>query len=66
MTDKAKNLTEQQVDEICREFAFGRTVENISAIEQLPVNDIKSILTDNADKVRQLKQFYKAMDMEVL
>lgn len=66
MTEKAKDLTEDQINMICREFAFGRTVENISVIEQLPAEKIKQILTDNAEKVRQLRQFFKAMGMEVL
>ena len=61
-----KNLTEPQKNEICKAFVYGRTTEDIAAVEKLPVEDVKQLLSDNAEKVRQLRQFFKAMGMEVL
>jgi DNA-directed RNA polymerase specialized sigma24 family protein len=56
-----KNLTEPQINEICKAFVYGRTVEDIAAIEELPVEDVKQLLSDNAEKVQELKTFYKSM-----
>jgi hypothetical protein len=56
-----KNLTEPQVNEICKAFVYGRTIEDIASIEQLPVTDVAQLLKDNAEKVQQLKTFYKSM-----
>lgn len=56
-----KNLTEPQINEICKAFVYGRTVEDIASIEQLPVTDVAQLLKDNAEKVQQLKTFYKSM-----
>ncbi len=61
MTDKTKNLTEPQINEICKAFVYGRTIEDISAVEGLPVEDVKQLLSDNAEKVQELRQFYKSM-----
>ena len=56
-----KNLTEPQINEICKAFVYGRTIEDIASIEQLPVTDVAQLLKDNAEKVQQLKTFYKSM-----
>lgn len=56
-----KNLTEPQTNEICKAFVYGRTIEDIAAVEELPVEDVKQLLSDNAEKVQQLKTFYKSM-----
>jgi DNA-directed RNA polymerase specialized sigma24 family protein len=56
-----KNLTEPQINEICKAFVYGRTVEDIAAVEELPVEDVKQLLSDNAEKVQELKTFYKSM-----
>jgi hypothetical protein len=56
-----KNLTEPQINEICKAFVYGRTVEGIASIEQLPFTDVAQLLKDNAEKVQQLKTFYKSM-----
>lgn len=56
-----KNLTEPQINEICKAFVYGRTIEDIAAVEELPVEDIKQLLSDNAEKVQELKTFYKSM-----
>jgi hypothetical protein len=56
-----KNLTEPQINEICKAFVYGRTVEDIASIEQLPVTDVAQLLKDNAEKVQELKTFYKSM-----
>ena len=56
-----KNLTEPQINEICKAFVYGRTIEDIANIEQLPVTDVAQLLKDNAEKVQQLKTFYKSM-----
>ena len=54
-------LTEPQINEICKAFVYGRTVEDIASIEQLPVTDVAQLLKDNAEKVQELKTFYKSM-----
>lgn len=56
-----KNLTEPQINEICKAFVYGRTIEDIANIEQLPVTDVAQLLKDNAEKVQELKTFYKSM-----
>lgn len=56
-----KTLTEPQINEICKAFVYGRTVEDIASIEQLPVTDVAQLLKDNAEKVQELKTFYKSM-----
>lgn len=56
-----KNLTEPQTNEICKAFVYGRTIEDIAAVEELPVDDVKQLLSDNAEKVQELKTFYKSM-----
>lgn len=61
MSDKAKNLSEPQINEICKAFVYGRTVEDIAEIEELSVEDIKIILADNEDTIKNLKTFYKSM-----
>lgn len=54
-------LTEPQINEICKAFVYGRTIEDIAAVEELPIEDVKQLLSDNAEKVQQLKTFYKSM-----
>jgi DNA-directed RNA polymerase specialized sigma24 family protein len=56
-----KNLTEPQINEICKAFVYGRTIEDIAAVEELSVEDVKQLLSDNAEKVQELKTFYKSM-----
>lgn len=56
-----KNLTEPQINEICKAFVYGRTIEDIAAVEELPIEDVKQLLSDNAEKVQELRQFYKSM-----
>lgn len=56
-----KTLSEPQVNEICKAFVYGRTIEDIAAVEELPVEDVKQILGDNTEKVQELRQFYKSM-----
>ena len=56
-----KKLTEPQINEICKAFVYGRTIEDIASIEQLPVTDVAQLLKDNAEKVQELKTFYKSM-----
>jgi DNA-directed RNA polymerase specialized sigma24 family protein len=56
-----KNLTEPQINEICKAFVYGRTIEDIAAVEELPVEDVKQLISDNAEKVQELRQFYKSM-----
>jgi DNA-directed RNA polymerase specialized sigma24 family protein len=56
-----KALSEPQVNEICKAFVYGRTIEDIAAVEELPVEDVKQLLSDNAEKVQELRQFYKSM-----
>ena len=56
-----KNLTEPQINEICKAFVYGRTIEDIASVEQLPVTDVAQLLKDNAEKVQELKTFYKSM-----
>ena len=56
-----KNLTEPQINEICKAFVYGRTIEDIAAVEELPIEDVKQLLSDNAKKVQELRQFYKSM-----
>lgn len=56
-----KTLTEPQINEICKAFVYGRTIEDIAAVEELPVEDVKQLLSDNAEKVQELKTFYKSM-----
>ena len=56
-----KNFTEPQINEICKAFVYGRTFEDIAAVEELPVEDVKQLLSDNAEKVQELKTFYKSM-----
>lgn len=56
-----KNLTEPQINEICKAFVYGRTAEDIAAVEKLPVEDVKQLLSNNAEKVQELRQFYKSM-----
>ena len=56
-----KNLTEPQINEICKAFVYRRTIEDIAAVEELPVEDVKQLLSDNAEKVQELKTFYKSM-----
>ena len=56
-----KTLSEPQVNEICKAFVYGRTIEDIAAVEELPVEDVKQILSNNAEKVQELRQFYKSM-----
>ena len=56
-----KKLAEPQINEICKAFVYGRTIEDIAAVEKLPVEDVKQLLSDNAEKVQELKTFYKSM-----
>ena len=56
-----KNLTEPQINEICKAFVYGRTIEDIAAVEELSVEDVKQLLSDNTEKVQELRQFYKSM-----
>lgn len=56
-----KILSEPQVNEICKAFVYGRTIEDIAAVEELPVEDVKQLLSNNAEKVQELRQFYKSM-----
>ena len=56
-----KHLTEPQINEICKAFVYGRTIEDIAAVEELAVEDVKQLLSDNAEKVQELKTFYKSM-----
>jgi hypothetical protein len=56
-----KKLTEPQINEICKAFVYGRTIEDIAAVEELPVEDVAQLLSDNAEKVQELKTFYKSM-----
>jgi DNA-directed RNA polymerase specialized sigma24 family protein len=56
-----KNLAEPQINEICKAFVYGRTIEDIAAVEELPVEDVKQLLSDNTEKVQELKTFYKSM-----
>ena len=56
-----KTLSEPQVNEICKAFVYGRTIEDIAAVEELSVEDVKQLLSDNAEKVQELRQFYKSM-----
>lgn len=61
MSEKIKNLTEPQINEICKAFVYGRTVEDIAEIEELSVEDVKQLLADNEDTIKNLKTFYKTM-----
>lgn len=56
-----KALSEPQVNEICKAAVYGRTIEDIAAVEELPVEDVKQLLSDNAEKVQELRQYYKSM-----
>lgn len=56
-----KNLTEPQINEICKAFVNGHTTADIAVIEDIPEKDVKQILKDNNEKVQQLKTFYKSM-----
>lgn len=56
-----KALSEPQVNEICKAFVYGRTIEDIAAVEKLPVENVKQLLSDNTEKVQELRQFYKSM-----
>lgn len=56
-----KKFTEPQINEICKAFVYGRTIEDIAAVEELSVEDVKQLLSDNAEKVQELKTFYKSM-----
>lgn len=55
------NLSEPQINEICKAFVYGRTAEDIASVEELPVEDVKQLLKDNAEKVQELKTFFKSM-----
>jgi hypothetical protein len=54
-------ISEPQINEICKAFVYGRTIEDIAAVEELPVTDVAQLLKDNAEKVQELKTFYKSM-----
>ena len=56
-----KTMSEEQINDICKAFVYGRTIEDIAAVEELPVEDVKQLLSDNTEKVQELKTFYKSM-----
>lgn len=56
-----ETMSEEQINDICKAFVQGSTIEDIASIEQLPVTDVAQLLKDNAEKVQQLKTFYKSM-----
>ena len=56
-----KTMSEEQINDICKAFVQGSTIEDIASIEELSVEDVKQLLSDNAEKVQELKTFYKSM-----
>lgn len=54
-------VTENQMNEICKAFVCGKTIECISEVEQIPFEQVKQILKDNSERVQELKSFYKTM-----
>jgi hypothetical protein len=61
MSDKAKALTEPQINEICKAFVYGRTAADIAMIEELPEEDVMQILKDNNETVQALNTYYKTI-----
>ena len=57
------DISDDIVNNICKSFAMGWTIEHIANIEQLPIDEVKQVLNDNADRVKELKIFYKAMEV---
>lgn len=58
-------MSDLQINELCRAFVCGATIETIAEVENMSVEDVKTILTDNTDTVQELKKFYKTMEAEV-
>ena len=56
-----KNLTESQINEICKAFVYGRTIVDIASIEHIPATDVAQLIKDNSEKVQELKTYYKSM-----
>ena len=56
-----KNLSEPQINEICKAFVYGRTIEDIAIIEHIPATEVAQIIKDNSEKVHELKVYYKSM-----
>ena len=58
-------MNDCQISEICKAFVYGETIERISEVEGYSVDEVKQVLTDNAELIQELKQFYKTMGVEV-
>lgn len=54
-------MSENQTNELCKAFVLGKTIEDISVIEEIPVEQVRQILNDNPEKIQELKQFYKTL-----
>lgn len=61
MSNKANNLSEPQINEICKAFVYGRTAKDIAEIEELSEEDVMQILKDNSKTVQTLNTYYKTM-----
>lgn len=56
-----KNLTEPQINEICKAFVYGRTIEDIASIEHIPIAEVTQLIKNSTEKVQELKAYYKSM-----
>lgn len=58
-------MTDLQINEICRAYVFGVSVDSISEAEECSVQEIENILSDNEGLVHQLKDYYDKVKEEV-
>lgn len=57
------DITENKLNEICRAFAMGWTIDHIAIVEAVPEEQVRQILNDNTERIQELKLFYKAMEV---
>lgn len=58
-------MTDLQINEICRAYVLGVSVDSISEAEECSVQEIENILSDNEGLVHQLKDYYDKVKEEV-
>lgn len=55
------NLSEPQINEICKAIVYGRTCEDISTIESIPLDVVKEIKQKESERIERLRKWYKEM-----
>lgn len=58
-----RQLTEPEVNEICKAHVYGISVSEIAAVMNASDKEITELLESESDRIEQLAEHYKAMEV---